>query len=136
MEMVGWSGLSMQQTPTGRYCGRKNNNISHLKGLQRTTPDGPGAVTSKYCTRVSCLSPALFLFLWLSSATLSNEILCGSFLIENLIIFVPAIKAKWILVLCNHSDRKVVGGKHNVLVLYVDASALNPSGVVLCNPFK
>ena len=43
--------------------------ISHIKGSQRTTPDGSGALTSKYCTRVLCLSPVLFLFLWLSSAT-------------------------------------------------------------------
>ena len=34
-------------------------------------------------------------------------------------------------------DRKVVGGKHNVLVVhYVDDSAPDPSGIVVCNPFK
>ena len=32
--------------------------------------------------------------------------------------------------------KKVVWGKHNVLVHYVDASAPNPSGVIFCNPFK
>ena len=35
-----------------------------------------------------------------------------------------------------HFDREVVGGKHNVLVHYMDVSAPDPSGVVLCNPFK
>ena len=138
MEMVGWSGLSMQQTPTGRYCGRKNNNISHLKGLQRTTPDGLGTLTSKCCTGALCLSPALFLFLWLSSATLStNEIFCGSFLTENLVIFVPAKKAKWIL-LRNHSNRNIVGGNHNVLLHYVNVSAPNPGPIWCCpqQPFQ
>ena len=33
-------------------------------------------------------------------------------------------------------EQEVVGGKHNILILYVDASASDPSGVVLCNPFK
>ena len=34
-------------------------------------------------------------------------------------------------------NKKVVGGKHNVLINYMmDASALNSSGAVLCNPFK
>ena len=61
------------------------------------------------------------------------DILC-SFLIENVVIFVPSTTAKWIS-FRNHRNRKVVGGKHNVLVHYVDASAPNPSGVVLCNPF-
>ena len=36
----------------------------------------------------------------------------------------------------NHRNSKVVGGKHNLLVHYVNASAPNPSGVVLWNPFK
>ena len=39
-------------------------------------------------------------------------------------------------IFCNHMDKKIVGGKHNVLVHYVDVSASNPSGVVLCIPFK
>ena len=71
----------------------------------------------------------------LLSAILSNEIFCGSFLIKNLVICVPTTLAKRILFL-NHMNKKVVGGKHNVLVDYVDASAPDPSGVVLCNPFK
>ena len=33
-------------------------------------------------------------------------------------------------------DKKVVEGKHNVLVHYVDACAPNLFGAVLCNPFK
>ena len=58
-----------------------------------------------------------------------------SFLIKNyVVVFLPSTPAKWISSR-NHKYRKVVGGKHNVVVLYVDASAPNPSGVVLCNPF-
>ena len=56
-------------------------------------------------------------------------------LIKTLFIFVPATKAKWIL-FCNHRNRKVVGGKHNVLVHYVDVCAPNLFGVVLCNPLS
>ena len=59
-----------------------------------------------------------------------------SFLIKNHhIVFVPSTAAKWIS-FHNHKDRKVVGGKDNVLILYVTAIASNPSSVVLCNPFK
>ncbi|OEU06540.1 hypothetical protein FRACYDRAFT_254561 [Fragilariopsis cylindrus CCMP1102] len=39
----------------------------------------------------------------------------------------------------NSSDDEppgMVGGKHNALVHYVDVSAPNPSGIVICNPFK
>jgi hypothetical protein len=32
--------------------------------------------------------------------------------------------------------KKVVGGNYNVLVHYKNASAPNPEGVILCNPFK
>ena len=70
----------------------------------------------------------------LSTVTLSSEIFYGSLLIENLVIFFGATTAKSISFL-NHRNRKVVGGKHNVLVHYVDASASDPSGVVHCNPF-
>ena len=62
------------------------------------------------------------------------DILC-SFLIKNLVIFVSATSAKWIS-FCNHRNRKFVLGKRNVLVHYMDVSALQPSGVVLCNCFK
>ena len=55
-----------------------------------------------------------------------------SFLIENHVICVPSTTAKWIS-FQNHRNRKVVRGKHNILVLYVNASAPDPSGVVLCN---
>ena len=72
----------------------------------------------------------------------SGVVLCNPFkwdillfiLIENHVVCVPSTPAKWIS-LRNHRNRKVVGGKHNVLVLYVNASAPNPSGVVLYNPF-
>ena len=43
--------------------------------------------------------------------------------------------AKHILFL-NHRTKKVVGGKHNVLIHYADSSAPYPSAVVLCNTFK
>ena len=49
--------------------------------------------------------------------------------------FVPSTTAKQILFL-NHRNRKVVGGTHNVLVLYMDASATGLFDAVLCNPFK
>ena len=74
----------------------------------------------------------------LSGVVLCNpfkwDILC-SFLIKNLVIFVRATTANWIS-FHNHRNRKVVGGKRNVLLHYVDVSAPDPSGVVLCNPFK
>ena len=67
-------------------------------------------------------------------ATLSNEIFCGSFWLK-ILLFVCATTVKWVLFL-NHRNRKLVGGKHNVLVHYVDVSAPGLLGVVLCNPFK
>ena len=75
-------------------------------------------------------------YLVLSSASLSNEIFCGSFiLIENLVVCVPAKTVKQILVL-NHRNRKVIGGKDNALEYYMDASAQDLFGAVFCNPFK
>ena len=71
-------------------------------------------------------------YLVLSSATLSNEVFCCSVLIKNLILCVPIITAKYILS-CNHRKRKVVEGKHNVLVHYVDARAPIPSSETLSN---
>ena len=68
------------------------------------------------------------------TATLSNEIFYASFLIENCVIFVCATTAKWIS-FPNHRNRKVVEGKHNVLVLYVDVFAPDLFGVVLCYLF-
>ena len=62
------------------------------------------------------------------------DILC-SFLLENLVIFVCATTANRIS-FRNHRNQKFVGGKHNVVLLYVDVSAPSPSGVVLYNPFK
>ena len=60
---------------------------------------------------------------------------CCSVLIKNYTVCVPAITVKWILC-SNHRYRKVVGGRHNVLVHYVDDSAPNLSSAVLSNPFK
>ena len=71
----------------------------------------------------------------LSLATLQKEIFCGSSLFEKLVVCVPTILAKQIL-FHNRMDKKVVGGKHNVLVYYVDVCAPDPSGVIHCNPFK
>ena len=45
-------------------------------------------------------------------STISDEIFCCS---ENLVVFLPATKVKQSLFL-NHRNRKVAGGKHNVLV--------------------
>ena len=42
-----------------------NHKISHLKGLQRTTPEESGAQTCIECTRIMCLPPTTFLFMWL-----------------------------------------------------------------------
>ena len=93
-------------------------------------------------------------YLVLSSETLLNEIFCcplfliqtkscwmcafhnkyGSFLIKNhRVVYVPSTPAKWIS-FHNQKNRKVVGGKHNFLVHYLDICAPDPSGVVLCNP--
>ena len=71
----------------------------------------------------------------LSSATLSNEIYCCSFLVKNLVVCVPSTTADCNL-FNNHRDKKVVGGNYNVLVYYKNASAPDPEGVVLCNTFK
>ena len=72
----------MKQTPTGRYWyvlkfilllleGKKqqdlqpemNNKIFHMKWLQKTKPDGLGALTFLQCTRTLCLPPTTYLFL-------------------------------------------------------------------------
>ena len=42
----------------------------------------------------------------------------------HLVVFVPTTTARQILFL-NHMNRKVVGGKHNDLVYYLDVSAPN-----------
>ena len=44
-----------------------HNKISHLKELQRTTPDGSGALTSTWYTRTLCYPPTTFLLLRLKS---------------------------------------------------------------------
>ena len=56
------------------------------------------------------------------------------FLIKNHVVCVPAI-AWWIL-FHNYKEIKVIGGKQNILVHCVDVSAPDPSGIVVCNPFK
>ena len=56
-------------------------------------------------------------------------------LIKNLVICVPTTLAKQIS-FPNHMNKKVVGGKNNVLAHYLDVSAPDPSGVVVYNPFK
>ena len=42
-----------------------NHKISYLKGMQRTTPNGLGALAFTQCTRTLCTPPATFLFMWL-----------------------------------------------------------------------
>ena len=69
-------------------------------------------------------------FLMLSSAIFSNEIVSGSFLIKKVCFCVPTTTAKLILFL-NHMNKKVIGGTLNVLVHNIDASAPDPSHVVL-----
>ena len=73
----------------------------------------------------------------------SNEILCGSLSLVEIMLFcvcvcvcvcVCATTAKEILFF-NHRKKKVVGGKHNLIVYYVDASASDTSGIVTYNPF-
>ena len=44
-----------------------HNKISHLKVLQRTTPDSLGALAFAQCTRTLCLPPTNFLFMWLQN---------------------------------------------------------------------
>ena len=38
--------------------------------------------------------------------------------------------------LFNRRNKKVLGGKHHVLVYYADASTPDPEGVVCCNTFE
>ena len=72
---------------------------------------------------------------------LSGVVFCNPFkwdillfiLIENHVFCVPSTTGKWIS-FHKHMNRKVVGGKHNVLLHYVDSNAPNPTGIVLCNP--
>ena len=54
---------------------------------------------------------------------------------KSCFICVPTTLARQIL-FSNHRNKKVVGGNYNVLVLYADASASDPAGVVLFNTFK
>ena len=86
----------------------------------------------------------LLLYLDVSTPCPSGGVLCNpfkrdilcSFLIKKSCCFLCAChKSKWILYL-NQRNRKVVGGKQNVLVHYMDISAPDPFGIVLCNPFK
>ena len=58
-----------------------------------------------------------------------------SLLVKNQFVCVRASTAKQILFL-NHRNRKVVGGKYNVLVHWRNVGVSNPSGFVLCNPSK
>ena len=71
----------------------------------------------------------------LSSATGSNKRDCCSFLVKFFVVCVPAMAINCNL-FNNHRNNKVVGGNYNVLVYYVDASAPDQEGAILCNPFK
>ena len=83
-----------------------------------------------YYTMWMLVQPA---YLVLSSTTLSNEIFCGSVLVKNHVLRATAVKQ---ILFLNHTNKKVVvGDKHNIPVHYVDVSAPESSGIVLCNPF-
>ena len=56
-------------------------------------------------------------------------------LIKNLVFCVPTTLAKLIF-FRSHMNKKVAGGKHNILIHYADASAPDPEGVLFCNTFK
>jgi hypothetical protein len=71
----------------------------------------------------------------LSSATLSNEIFCCSFMVKNLVVCVPSTTADCNL-FNNHRNKNVVGGNYSVQVYYKNATAPHSEGVVLCNKFK
>ena len=70
----------------------------------------------------------------LSSATLSNEIFCGSHLVQNH-VFCACNNIETNFIPQPH-EKKVIGGKHNVLAHYVNVFAPDSSGAVLCNTFK
>ena len=53
---------------------------------------------------------------------------------RKIFVLMQLKKVKWIS-FYNHRNRGAVGGRHNVLLLYVDVSAHNPPGAVLCIPF-
>ena len=62
--------LALHEIQTNKqheFCSEISNKISHLKGLQRTTPVGSGAIASTKCIRTLCLSPTTFLLLWLQN---------------------------------------------------------------------
>ena len=52
---------------TIRFLIRNIYKISYLKGLQRTTGAGPGALASELCIITLRLPPNTFLFLWLQN---------------------------------------------------------------------
>ena len=78
-----------------------------------------------------------------SASNPEGVVLCNTFkwdillfiLIENDFVCMPSTTADGNL-FNNHRYKKVVGGNTNVLVYYVDASAPDSEGVILCNTFK
>ena len=71
----------------------------------------------------------------LLSAILSNEIFCVHFW-PKIILFLCACHKNEMHFITQPMDKKLVGGKHNILVHFVNVCASDPSGVVICNPFK
>ena len=57
----------MVGTQISRFLIKIKQKISHLKGLQRTTPNESGALASAQCTRILCQPPTTFMFLWLQN---------------------------------------------------------------------
>ena len=79
--------------------------------------------------------PLYPIHLVLSCGTLLYEIFCIHFWSKIIVlVFVPSTPAKWIS-FYNHRNVKVAEGKHNVLVLYMNACVPDPFGSVLWNPF-
>ena len=68
----------------------------------------------------------------LSSATISNEISCCTFLVKNHFVCVLSTTVDCNL-FNNHRSKELVGGNYNVLIYYQNASAPDPEGVVLYN---
>ena len=77
-------------TQITRFLINMNQKISHLKGFHRTTPDGSGALVSVQCTRILCLPPKSFLFLWFQKKN------CFANVLGTQIKRVPQDNTRWV----------------------------------------
>ena len=76
----------VEGTKITRFLIRNEHEISHLKGLQSTTPDGLGVLASKRSSRTLCLPPTTLLFMWFQNEIHFNVVegtKITSFLIRN-----------------------------------------------------